>query len=44
MSNFANSFRGNTNVTSTENGAKVYSSTGNAVLNLFARIGGMRSA
>lgn len=44
MSNFANSFRNQTNVTYTENGAKVYSTTGNAVLNLFARIGGMRKA
>lgn len=44
MSNFANSFRNQTNVTHTENGAKVYSTTGNAVLNLFARIGGMRKA
>lgn len=44
MSNFANSFRNQTNVTYTENGAKVYSTTGNPVLNLFARIGGMRKA
>lgn len=44
MSNFANSFRNQTNVTRTENGALAYSTTGNAVLNLFARIGGMRKA
>ena len=42
--NFSNAFRNNTNVTSTENGARVYSSTGNSVLDLFGRIGGMRSA
>lgn len=44
MSNFANSFRNQTNVAYTENGAKVFSTTGNPVLNLFARIGGMRKA
>lgn len=44
MSNFSNAFRNQTNVTRTENGAFAYSTTGNACLNLFARIGGMRSA
>lgn len=44
MSNFANSFRNQTNCTKTENGADVYASTGDAVLDLFARIGGMRNA
>ena len=44
MSNFANSFRNQTNRTKTENGADVYASTGDAVLDLFARIGGMRNA
>lgn len=44
MSNFANSFRNQTNRTKTENGADVYASTGDAILDLFARIGGMRNA
>lgn len=44
MSNFANSFRQASNWTTTENGAAVKSSTGSSLLNLFARIGGMRTA
>lgn len=41
---FADTMRVNANVTTTENGATVYSTTGDAVLNLFARIGGLRNA
>lgn len=44
MGNFANTFRKNANWTTTENGAPVKSSTGSSLLNLFARIGGMRNA
>lgn len=44
MSNFANTFRQASNWTTTENGAAVKSSTGSSLLNLFARIGGMRTA
>lgn len=44
MGNFANSFRQASNWTTTENGAAVKSSTGSSLLNLFARIGGMRTA
>lgn len=42
--NFADSMRNAANRTVTENGAPVYKTTGNAVLDLFARIGGMRKA
>ena len=42
--NFADSMRNAANHTLTENGAPVYKTTGNAVLDLFARIGGMRKA
>lgn len=41
---FADTMRANANITTTENGAPVYSTTGDAVLNLFARIGGLRDA
>lgn len=41
---FANVFRSNSNLTETENGARAYSTTGNPVLNLFARVGGLRNA
>lgn len=44
MNNFANSFRQAANWTTTENGATVKSTTGSSLLNLFARIGGMRNA
>lgn len=44
MSKFANSFRQAANWTTTENGATVKSTTGSSLLNLFARIGGMRNA
>ena len=44
MGSFVNSFRNNANWTTTTNGAAVRSTTGSALLNLFARIGGMRSA
>lgn len=42
MNNFANSMRAKANMTVTENGADVYSTTQDAVLDLFARIGGLR--
>lgn len=42
--NFTDAMRGAANHTFTENGAAVYKTTGNAVLDLFARIGGMRNA
>lgn len=44
MSNFANSFRNSSNWTTTTNGGAVKSTTGSSLLNLFARIGGMRDA
>lgn len=44
MSNFANSMRAKANMTVTENGAAVYKTTQNPVLDLFARIGGLRDA
>lgn len=44
MGSFVNSFRNNANWTTTANGAAVRSTTGSALLNLFARIGGMRNA
>lgn len=44
MGNFANTFRNRANWTTTENGAPVRSTTGSSLLNLFARIGGMRNA
>lgn len=44
MNSFANAFRNSANMTRTENGAPVYSSTGSSLLNLFARIGGMRGS
>lgn len=44
MNNFANSFRQASNWTKTENQAVVKSTTGSSLLNLFARIGGMRNA
>lgn len=42
--NFADSMRNAANRTLTENGAPAYKTTGNAVLDLFARVGGMRKA
>lgn len=42
--NFADSMRNAANTTLTENGAHAYKSTGNAVLDLFGRIGGLRRA
>lgn len=42
--NFADSMRNAANYTTTENGAAVFKTTGNAVLDLFARVGGMRKA
>lgn len=44
MNYFADALRDEASVTTTENGARVYSTTGNALLDLFARIGGMRKA
>ena len=44
MSNFANAMRNKSNWTTTQNGAAVRSTTGSSLLNLFARIGGMRNA
>lgn len=41
---FTDVFRSNSNLTETENGARAYSTTGNPVLNLFARVGGLRNA
>ena len=41
---FSDVFKANANVTKTENGAPCYSTTGNLVLNLFARVGGLRNA
>lgn len=41
---FTDGFRGNSNLTRTENGAVVKSTTGSALLNLFARVGGLRQA
>lgn len=41
---FARNFRNGSNFTTTENGATVHSTTGSSVLNLFARIGGLRNA
>lgn len=40
--NFVDSFKKNSNLTTTENGAVVYSTTNSSVLNLFARLGGLR--
>lgn len=44
MSIFADSMRAQANMTTTENGAAVYKTTKNPVLDLFARIGGLRDA
>ena len=41
---FVNEFKRNTNMTTTINGATCYSTTGNAILDMFGRIGGMRQA
>lgn len=41
---FTDAFTSNSNVTRTENGARVHSTTGSAMLNLFARVGGLRNA
>ena len=40
---FTDGIRRNTNLTRTENGATVKSTTGSALLNLFARVGGLRN-
>ena len=40
---FTDGIRRNTNLTCTENGAIVKSTTGSALLNLFARVGGLRN-
>ena len=40
--NFANALKTNTNVKLTENGARAYSTTGKALLDLFAQIGALR--
>ena len=40
--NFANAVKTNTNVKLTENGARAYSTTGKALLDLFAQIGALR--
>lgn len=42
--NFADAMRAQTNTTRTENGARAYTTTGSANLDLFARIGGLRRA
>ena len=42
--NFSDSMRNAANITTTENGAFAYKTTTSAVLDLFSRIGGMRSA
>ena len=42
--NFVNGFKANANLTTTENGALVHTTTGNAVLDFFARVGGLRGA
>lgn len=39
---FVDTFKKNSNLTTTENGAIVYSTTNSSVLNLFARLGGLR--
>lgn len=44
MSNFANAMKNKSNWTATQNGAAVKSTTGSSLLNLFARVGGMRNA
>lgn len=44
MSRFANSFRDRADYTETENGARAHRSTGDKVLDLFARVGAMRNA
>lgn len=41
---FVNGFTNQASYTTTENGAAVFNTTGNALLDLFARIGGMRKA
>ena len=40
--NFANAVKTNTNTKLTENGARAYSTTGKALLDLFAQIGALR--
>ena len=40
--NFANAIKANTNAKYTENGARAYSTTGKALLDLFAQIGALR--
>lgn len=40
--NFANAVKTNTNIKLTENGARAYSTTGKALLDLFAQIGALR--
>ena len=40
--NFANAVKTNTNTKYTENGARAYSTTGKALLDLFAQIGALR--
>lgn len=40
---FTDGIRRNANLTRTENGATVKSTTGSALLNLFARVGGLRN-
>ena len=42
MSNFANTFARRADMTTTENGAVAFSTTGSSLLDLFANIGGMR--
>lgn len=41
--NFANAVKANTNTKYTENGARAYSTTGKALLDLFSQIGSLRS-
>lgn len=41
--NFANAVKTNTNTKYTENGARAYSTTGKALLDLFSQIGSLRS-
>lgn len=41
---FVNGFSSNSNMARTENGARVHSTTGSSMLNLFARVGGLRNA
>lgn len=43
MSNFANAFGRMADMTKTENGGRAFSTTGSALLDLFANIGGMRN-